>query len=353
MASRDLLQSDIQSPYLQIPTKCAILNATWGSKYKPQQLVQDGSLGASYLRYYEEQCRNALHFQELKSLIETHADIFDIVERLKDPTATREGIKGYLRSRLPNSNSADAEDILCETTDLAVRAWLMVDVGQLQHGFVPGQKPLLWEEGSLKDLLQTNFGPSGCAPNLIMNNIKLDRLFTARNLERIAGLQIVWTDNLSDHLRLMVDDTRIAIYHHATFLEHHQNSTVFPPGLIEETLRTLSLLFPRFDRTSRKWFVSQQRKSGLDSRACSIGHLTTEERQIGSFTFWHDRIGILKQAFDEAEPSTLAQWWCDRRRRVQWYTFWVAAIVLTLTILFGMIQCIEGGFQVYKAYNPS
>lgn len=228
----------------------------------------------------------------------------------------------------------------------------MIDIGKLQHGFVPGQKPLLWETGSLKDLVQDRFAGLAILPRRVVR-VKLDRLFTARNLERIAGLQIIWTDNISDHLRLMVDDTRIAIYHHVSFLEHHRSSPIFPAGFIEETLRTISLFFPQYDKKSNKWFKAQQVKFGLDEKTNTSGHLTTEERQIENFVFWHDRLGILKQVFDEAEPSTLAQWWCDRRRRVQWYTFWVAAIVVTLTVLFGVVQCIEGGLQVYKAYNPS
>jgi len=183
--------------------------------------------------------------------------------------------------------------------------------------------------------------------------VKLDRPFTARNLERIAGLKIVWTDNLPDHLRLMRDDTEVAIYHHASFLEHQKKSPIFPDGFIEETIQTFCLLFPQFDRGSWKWFRAQQTKFRLDNKAGACGHLSTEERQIDNFVFWHDRIGIPKQAFDEAEPSTIAQWWFDRRRRVQWYTFWVAALVLALTIFFGAIQCIDGGLQVYKAYYPS
>ena len=62
---------------------------------------------------------------------------------------------------------------------------------------------------------------------------------------------------------------------------------------------------------------------------------------------------MLKQEFDMAEPSTVAQWWNDRRNRVVWATFWVAAMVLFLTVFFGCIQSIEGGLQVYKAYHPS
>lgn len=87
------------------------------------------------------------------------------------------------------------------------------------------------------------------------------------------------------------------------------------------------------------------------AREC--GQLKKSERQIDKFRYWHDRLVVLKQVFDEAEPSTMKQWWNDRRKRVQWYTFWVAALVLGLTIFFGLIQCIEGAMQVYKAYHPS
>ena len=122
---------------------------------------------------------------------------------------------------------------------------------------------------------------------------------------------------------------------------------------MNETLQTLSLLFPQYDQKSCKWFKKRLNKSAIDVAACKSGHLTTEERQVENFVFWHDRLGILKQVFDEAEPSTIAQWWCDRRRKVQWYTFWVAAIVVSLTIFFGTVQSVEGAIQVYKAYHPS
>lgn len=137
------------------------------------------------------------------------------------------------------------------------------------------------------------------------------------------------------------------------FLSIRRDNLNFLTGLIEETIRTLSLLFPEYDKKSQKWLKGQITKHGLDTQLCSVGHLTTEERQIEHFVFWHERLGVLKQVFDEAEPSTIPQWWRDRRRLVQWCTFWVAATVLALTTIFGLVQCIEGGLQVYKAYHPS
>ena len=91
----------------------------------------------------------------------------------------------------------------------------------------------------------------------------------------------------------------------------------------------------------------------MDSRAVKCGRLKTEDRQMEKFKFWHERLVVLKQFYDEAEPSTLSQWWFDRRKRVQWYTFWVAALVLALTVFFGLVQCVEGGLQTYKAFYPS
>lgn len=140
-----------------------------------------------------------------------------------------------------------------------------------------------------------------------------------------------------------------------------------PTGLAQETLRTLALLFPQAEfsraRSSKRknttWLKSlceKYEKSSnclVDRRLTRCGNLDRCHHQVGNFKFWRDRLVILKQAYDEATPSTLGQWWHDRRNGVQWYTFWVAVLVLTLTIFFGLIQSIEGALQVYKAYHPS
>lgn len=62
---------------------------------------------------------------------------------------------------------------------------------------------------------------------------------------------------------------------------------------------------------------------------------------------------MLKQAYDDATPGALPQWWYDRRDGVTWSTFWIAVVVLVLTVFFGLVQSIEGAIQVYKAYSPS
>jgi hypothetical protein len=136
-----------------------------------------------------------------------------------------------------------------------------------------------------------------------------------------------------------------------------RNSNILPSDLIDETLLTLSLLLPELDKDVERWFERQQsnvQKRGklpLDPLARECGQLKLQSRRIENFRYWHDRLVILKQVFDEAEPSSIKQWWCDRRRRVQWYTFWVAALVLALTVVFGIIQSVEGALQVYMTYK--
>lgn len=117
-------------------------------------------------------------------------------------------------------------------------------------------------------------------------------------------------------------------------------------------MQTLALLLPPNQDTQR-WYRKQQQAHSLDVGAVQRRKLRADDRQIEQFHFWGERLSILKQVFDEAEPNTLSQWWYDRRRGPQWYTFWVAITVLGLTIFFGIVQSVEGALQVYKAYNPT
>ena len=128
-------------------------------------------------------------------------------------------------------------------------------------------------------------------------------------------------------------------------------STILPNSLVEETLRTLALLFPQSDPAIRNWYRQLPAPFSLDPQLMLCGHLKTDDRQIENFTYWHDRLVVLKQVFDEATPQTLSQWWHDRRNGVQWYTFWIAIVVLGFTLFFGLIQSIEGALQVYGTFH--
>ena len=225
----------------------------------------------------------------------------------------------------------------------------MISIGDSKYAVSSGT-PLIWDQGNLKDFLSAYFNE----PQILHNkDIKFEETFNAYSLERIAGIKVKWTDNLIDHLRIIEGNEKtIEIFHHASFLKHVEDQ-LFPAGLLKETLRTLALLFPPHHSDTMKFFRRLDANIGLDKQLTNCGQLRLNERQIETYTFWHDRLVLLKQSFDQSRPATLSQWWHDRRNGVQWYTFWVAILVLFLTIFFGMVQSIEGALQVYKAYHPS
>jgi hypothetical protein len=125
----------------------------------------------------------------------------------------------------------------------------------------------------------------------------------------------------------------------------------FPDGFVEETLQTLALLFhsPRRDKRLKNWY--RRKLLALDEKPdFSILELRNPPRQIEDYKYWRDRLVELKEAYDSEGPRTPLQWWYDRRDGMQWYAIWVAVF---FTVLFGLIQSIEGAIQIYKAFRPS
>ena len=112
-------------------------------------------------------------------------------------------------------NIAEKDDI---SIDLAARLLLMMQFGNLPWAF-SGRKELIWTRNSLEEFLHDHFF---IQPVLGHDKIKLEKTFNARNLQRIAGIEIEWTNNLADHLRMMNDDKKVAIFQHPSFLEYQQ-----------------------------------------------------------------------------------------------------------------------------------
>ncbi len=92
----------------------------------------------------------------------------------------------------------------------------MMKVGNL-FDYYSAYKALAWEQGpTLREFVINAFPRQGAFAN---ERVKLDKFFTAKNLSRLAGIKIYWTNNLADHLRILDEDSEVAIFHHALFLE--------------------------------------------------------------------------------------------------------------------------------------
>lgn len=203
---------------LQFPlgpeTKQAIADTIFDCNSNDFELSSD-----SYFSYY----RKVVEDSPTHLIPETHEEIVALLRLFKSPEATRDSIENVLRERLASQEPEDREEIVKNWVTFAVRLLLMMPTGPLlaanRSVTITGETKLNWKDGTLQDLVSKELV---CQP-VLEENVKLEKIFNARNLERIAGIEVRWTSNLADHLRMRDDDTAVEIFHYASFLRFHQN----------------------------------------------------------------------------------------------------------------------------------
>ncbi|PWY90018.1 hypothetical protein BO70DRAFT_393206 [Aspergillus heteromorphus CBS 117.55] len=303
---------------LRDSAKRETIERLWGTqatetRFDNGQRAKDANLYA-YIQLCTEARTLAFHEGGRYISLRTCQQLLAIAQQLRDGR-TRDAIKrsAPLVNLCEGGGSKSKQDV---SINLAARLLLMCDFGRLPFSF-SGRLHLSWTEGSLADCVRQHFS----APPVLVNTpIKLERMFMSWNIEQVAGMDIVWTDNVVDHLRMMGGDRKVAVFHHVTFLQCQLNNTMLPPGLIQETLQTLSFLFPPNDPGTRTW-IEKNHSLRVDPRLLKCGHLRYDDRHIDNFRFWRDRLVLLKQAFDESRPQTMLQWWWDRRDGIQCTTY--------------------------------
>ncbi|KAM3080669.1 hypothetical protein ACMFMG_005604 [Clarireedia jacksonii] len=213
-AAQDSLDSWMHLTPISVDTKCEILNNLWNLHLDPEQFYTSDLDYDIYFAYYTEQYNDALHDGGRHISLRTHRDIIDIAGYIKTSTS-RENIVRILHLKLPTPLPPDHEELVNASIDLTVRLLLMMNFGCLQYGFT-GRKQLLWMEESLGKNVDEYFSASSGSSQ---ERTRLERVFNAYNLERIAGIQIEWTMNLADHLQLIDEENKVFIFYYASFLE--------------------------------------------------------------------------------------------------------------------------------------
>ncbi len=211
-------------------TKQLILETFFDYKAVPASIRDRSIFAESYFHYY----RKILQACRVHKAIKTHHDIMQIVKLLKEPGGTQHSVHLSLREKFTNYDKVDGskspllsndeeeiDEAIQDSINLAVRLLLMVSIGPFlaPEGSitVSGESALAWKEGCITDLITSGLSPQ----KIIERHMKLEKIFNARNLERIAGIEIRWTNNLYDHLRMRDDDTAVEIFHYASFLRIH------------------------------------------------------------------------------------------------------------------------------------
>lgn len=175
---------------------------------------QNLSHGSAYLNYFERQSGMARQNDNPLSPICTQENILTIVQHLKSGNS-REEIKYELFSH-SHQEASEISDYIDNAIDLAIRLWLMVHIGAVPQG-VTSQTAIIWREGRLKDAMESHFQHE----MILTESVKFQKVFNARNIERIADVTIQWTPNLVDHLRFVEDGRKpvLNIFYCAEFLE--------------------------------------------------------------------------------------------------------------------------------------
>ena len=216
MSAPGLLQQGIAVTGLPIALRQIIVNRIFGLELSEQDFTsRDNGLSAYFNDWFEEQCEAASG----EVSIETLDDLLDFIAYLQ----TTNSAEGNAPRKL-SSSSGSFDAATNASLTLAARIWLSISVGSLSHYVTPGQEFVLWENNWEHSKLSKAVHDTLWPKVQTAEKVKLPKVFTAANLETIAGIRIQWTSNLADHLSLRDDDSKVMLYHQASFLELHQKS---------------------------------------------------------------------------------------------------------------------------------
>ena len=214
------LESDIPLERREIPdaAKLKIASTYWDAQWPSQEVPTQVALLEPYFDYFDAQTSIALHDLGRYVSVRSHNDVIAIVELLK-----RRDSRQDMVPFLMNSSAAAGLDMTNEqfeaSIDFAVRLVTMVEVGWIPNTYT-GPRPLRWESGCFNEFFESQFPVHG---ELSSEQVKLESIFMACNLHRIAGIRIRWTTNLADHLRLQNNDSEVLIFGCVSFLRCCEN----------------------------------------------------------------------------------------------------------------------------------
>ena len=216
MGSEGPLQRNIGLTGLPIGLRQLVINRIFDLQLTDKDFAsRDEGLSAYFTDWFEEQCEAAAAEVSVRNLDE----LLEFIGYLQEANGGQEKICSKLGSAGTSFDTATNASIT-----LAARIWLSISVGSLSHYVTPGQSYVLWENnwehGILSKVVHDTLWPKAQTTE----KVKLPKVFTAANLEMIAGIRVQWTSNLADHLSLRDDDTKVMLFHQASFLELHRES---------------------------------------------------------------------------------------------------------------------------------
>jgi len=306
----------------------------------------------AFLQYYELECRSSDQLYVI-----SHRLLISLVQLLPNyRNKCKAAIQVEVKKLFTTANHASTFEPKAESLALALalRIWLMVNIRSPDEDmscFVPGRSIFTWNDDS-SSTLEEFIKDSIPVPDYTQYSQSFPASFNGRNLVKIGDLTIHWTNNLADHLAYSAEHKRLDLFHFTSFLEDSDSPfSFFDRDFLVETHQTLKLLFQCWDPPTTEFLRLQQTSQKLDSSLVKSLALQQAPSNAADYFYWRNRLLVLKNALDNAQPSGFSSLWIDRRNQHQWWTFWIAVVVFFLTVIFGLISSVTGVLQVYASWK--
>ena len=112
--------------------------------------------------------------------------------------------------------------------------------------------------------------------------------------------------------------------------------------MLEETIKTLDVLFPPWHDRTVKFLLDQNQDFHLQPP------VPRDLPRLREFTYWRERLVDVVVEF-ESPPRNWKHIWRDRRYPVAFWTFWLGFSIFLFTIVFGFIGALLGGLALRAA----
>ena len=263
--------------------------------------------------------------------IRTYEDLAMFVRFM---TQNKDCRRGEIAEKLSSQRPDWTASQILRSIDLTARLWLTLHVRS--NDFPTG--PYLSDIAEAQWAYKSTFKEMAldCFPKISASSSRESRIdpsFTIVSLRKLCRINIQWTANLLDHLRYDRSKGTVHIYpHKVCLISHLESCDIIPKELISETLQTLDLLFPFSDKATQDYLDESSQPFYRTSH-----RNTASVSDFGEFHYWRKRLLELHDLYNQA-PRSVAQMWHDRRNPMQWWTFWLAALIALLTIVFGIIS---------------
>ncbi|KAI8961533.1 hypothetical protein F5Y11DRAFT_225755 [Daldinia sp. FL1419] len=360
-----------------------------------------------YLNDYRvfKELRVVLEWEQLATIA-----LIAVPQMCRQPDARQEWILDHLRRNIPEDSEGlrllvgDTEtqkDALSYSLDSVIRVWLMVNPAPISDS---RQRTQGWRgERRLCDFVHGLFYPGRPAPRHPTQQAQgydsellaefsaentqiqsgLTHPLTAANMKKLTNININWVSLLDNHLEFDVDTRHLSIFPHNRWLidaaswvrswrdeqaslnetpdavenpgqqDNYPNPQLcpfpIPLEVIEETIRSLDLLFPRFNSPTNRFLEKYNNDLYLFRL---VSHDIDQDRasrkvRLREFTFYHDRLIEVAHEFI-TPPKDWNTIFRDYRNPIQYWTFWIGLVIFIATVIsLGLAAA-----QVYYAQHP-